>query len=700
MAERLVCFQEITEDMFVDNFVVERVLEKKKWVSYLRCVVTFDTETTSFIHNGQKVGYCYVWAMKIGDYLITGRYLTEFKTLCDMLIKRFNLSDGRRIIIWVHNLGFDFQFFRKYFNFSYVFAMDRYKPIKAFCGGIEFRDSYILTNSSLEHVGKNLRDQTYKKLVGDLDYSKSRHSETSLSHEEWEYIYNDVRVLYQCIVEKMEDENGILTNIPMTSTGYVRRFVRGLCYPKDDKKLSDTYRKLMRSLTIEHYEYNILKAAFQGGFTHGNKNGVGFTHKNVGSFDITSSYPTVCCARKFPMSKGQFVDCTILSEKMFQFYLDHYCCIIEATFYDIESKVSFDDIISISRCSRVVKPEVNNGRIMKANELTTTFTEVDYGVYKRFYKWSGMTINKLIIYAKGYLPKPIVEGILSLYGDKTTLKGVPGEEKNYMLSKNLLNATYGMMVTDIVRDEIIYNDLWDIDSSGSLDAIDKYNKSLNRFLFYPWGIWVTSYARERLFDMMEHCGDDYLYSDTDSVKVLNSFKHADFIKQCNEKILQDVFRVLDYHNIPREKAVPKTKDGVEKPLGVWDDEGIYDEFKTLGAKRYFVKKGDKYELTVAGISKKTGCNAIIRQSENKEITPFEAFDFGLLIPAEDSGKNTHYYIDDSICGYMQDYLGDYSRFESPSSVYLEGASYSLTISPEYDVLLSTISKTMYERIGV
>ena len=31
---------------------------------------------------------------------------------------------------------------------------------------------------------------------------------------------------------------------------------------------------------------------------------------------------------------------------------------------------------------------------------------------------------------------------------------------------------------------------------------------------------------------------------------------------------------------------PKTIEGETKPLGVWDYDGHYDEFKSLGAKRY------------------------------------------------------------------------------------------------------------------
>ena len=73
----------------------------------------------------------------------------------------------------------------------------------------------------------------------------------------------------------------------------------------------------------------------------------------------------------------------------------------------------------------------------------------------------------------------------------------------YLGSKEMVNAAYGMTVTDICRDEIIYDESsqmdWEKQKPNIEDAIEKYNKSARRFLFYPWGVWVTAYARRNLF---------------------------------------------------------------------------------------------------------------------------------------------------------------------------------------------------------
>ena len=138
-----------------------------------------------------------------------------------------------------------------------------------------------------------------------------------------------------------------------------------------------------------------------------------------------------------------------------------------------------------------------------------------------------------------YLPKPIIESLLNLYIDKTQLKGVENKEVEYLLSKGMLNSVYGMTVTDIVRDEHNYNNIdgWFEETGDTLKQIDKYNKSKNRFLYYAWGVWITAYARFNLWTGILAMGTDYVYSDTDSIKLLNYNDHIEYINKYNDVIL-------------------------------------------------------------------------------------------------------------------------------------------------------------------
>ena len=69
----------------------------------------------------------------------------------------YDLSLNKRIIIYVHNLSFEFQFFRKLFNWEKVFSLEQRKPLQAITvEGIEFRCSYLLSGYSLANLSKQL----------------------------------------------------------------------------------------------------------------------------------------------------------------------------------------------------------------------------------------------------------------------------------------------------------------------------------------------------------------------------------------------------------------------------------------------------------------------------------------------------------------------------------------------------------------
>ena len=45
---------------------------------------------------------------------------------------------------------------------------------------------------------------------------------------------------------------------------------------------------------------------------------------------------------------------------------------------------------------------------------------------------------------------------------------------------------------------------------------------------------------------------------------------------------------MSYHKLDISLCTPTTIKGEKKIIGVWDYDGHYDMFKTLGAKRYMV----------------------------------------------------------------------------------------------------------------
>lgn len=674
---------------------------KKVYTYNIPCA--FDIETTSLYYNGEKHAIMYVWALGINGAVIIGRTWEEFINVYEELVNLCETSEKLRLRIYVHNMSFDFQFFRKYLTWDRVFALDERKVVECVTiDGIEFRCSYLLSGYSLVMLGGQLQKYKVEKAVGDLDYSLMRHSKTPLTDKEIGYIINDVVVVMAYIQERIEID-GNITKIPLTKTGYVRQFCKKKCFygfDRDDKQRTwYNYHDTMKALTLTVEEYEQLKREFSGGFTHANAAYSGLSLCDVGSADLTSSYPTVMIAEKYPMSKGKLIKIT--SEKQFGNMLKKYCCLFDLKIIGLRPKVYFENPLSYSKCGKIENAIINNGRVVSADIVYTTVTETDFEILSRFYEWDNISVGNLIRYHKGYLPTNFVKSILSLYKDKTELKDVLGREVDYMISKNMINAAFGMCVTDIVREEFLYseNEWKEPIPPDKETMINRYNKTKGRFISYPWGVWVTSYARRNLFSAICEFGNDHVYSDTDSEKGVNFENHMTYFEKYNEWITERLERALHYHDIEEEAIRPKTIKGIEKPLGVWEIEKGYNKFKTLGAKRYMTYSDNILSITVSGVNKKYAVPFILDScaipynidnygrcivTDDKDIDKaFNMFDDDLKIPADYTGKNTHTYIDHEMTGILKDYRGKYMEYHELSGVHLEKAEYNLSLSKQY-----------------
>lgn len=653
-----------------------------------RIIEVFEDNAPEKIETNDKRSIMYVWQIAINGYTIIGRTWDEFLELCNYLHDNLNLSPDKRLICWVHNLSMEFQYIKDYFKWVKVFALTTRKPIYALCElGIEFRCSYILSNLSLENVGKSLKKYKVQKLVGNLDYDLIRHNQTPLDPEkEIPYIINDVLVVSAYIKEAMEQCGDNITRLPLTSTGYCRNHVKQKCLGHKDSRQYRYYHAKISRLTISGLEeYQQMQRAFAGGFTHCSARHSGDIMYNVDSFDLCSAYPAaLCLSNEFPMSKGKIVKPESTEE--LKRYLKLYCCIFDVKFINIRPRVINENYISISKCFEVKNAVNNNGRLVGADEISITITGIDFDIIRRFYVWDDMKIGVFRIYKKGYLPKEIILSILDLFKNKTTLKGVPGMEDFYTKNKQLLNSIYGMIVTSILMPFHDYKNEegWTITKRDAEKELNIYNKSKKRFLYFPWGIICTALVRRTVASTILAFGDSYIYSDTDSIKAVNAEDHEDYILKYNDYIKRQIKKVSDYYNIPIDMFMPKTIKGETKILGIWEKETKkpWKKFKSLGAKRYMILTSeDELTLTVSGVNKKAAIPYMLEKYGKEKA--FEAFSNNLTIPEGYTGKLTHYYIDDSYSGMITDYLGNTIPYFSKSGIYFEKASYNFSMDALY-----------------
>lgn len=663
----------------------------------------FDTETSS-VHvgydNTDKFAFVYMWAFGILDYVIIGRNITDFIELHNELAEKLDLLNIN-LICYVHNLQFDFQFIRKHFKFSKVFLMSSYDVVSATVeNGITFKCSYHLTGVNLDTIGKNLQKHNVKKLVGDLDYRQIRTPKTPINNVERSYMINDITVLLAHIDEQIEIE-GSINKIPLTKTSYVRRDVRNKCINQENKKARYYYRNMINHLTIEPDEYLLLRRAFMGGFTHANAIHSGKMLDKVSSIDFTSAYPYCMMLPLYPMGKGRKVSVTTSEE--FDYYTKNFCCVFDLRLKNIKSTFLYDHAISFSHCRNIGEHyQLDNGRIVWADSIDITITELDYMLYKNIYSWDSKAVSNFYIYPRGYLPSEIILSVLEYYKKKTTLKGVNGMEVEYMSGKANLNSIFGMMVTDIIRDDIEYiehdeSEPYHTVEADLIEKLNKYNYGYGRFTFYPWGIYITSINRYNLWLGIQEFKDDYVYSDTDSIKGLNYEKHEKWVNKYNNHVIKNLQKTADFLGISMDEFSPIDIKGNKHTLGLWDFEHTYTHFKTLGAKRYMCDINGDYEITVAGLNKLKGCDFIVNSAKEKGVTPYDIFKDGLHVDGENTGKLTHTYINTPIESDITDYLGNTEHVKSLSGVFLEPCEYELKISPDYTKFIFNMFMDYLER---
>jgi len=184
--------------------------------------------------------------------------------------------------------------------------------------------------------------------------------------------------------------------------------------------------------------------------------------------------------------------------------------------------------------------------------------------------------------------------------------------------------------------------------------------------------------------------------------VSNFEKHIGYINNYNESFKSKARGMCQARGIDERRLHPKNIKGNEKWIGMWDDDGFYSKFKTLGAKRYLVcdASDGSIHMTVSGVAK-NGVGFLCRtfgcgyEQSGKYYADdvdslFDAFNDGMEIPPGACGKNIHTYIDEPFTCQIRDYQGHETEIHEESCVNLEETGYLLKISDEYDKLIKSI----------
>lgn len=526
---------------------------------YQHAIYAADFETTADAED------CRVWAYAICDVYEPDS--VRYGTSMDEFI--YDIDELAPCKLYFHNLAFDCVFIFDYIlNAGMEWANERtpgpgqfttlisdsnevYSLELCLPGGlVTIWDSYKLIPLSIANAAKAFGLPESK---GELDYTAYRSPDHVLTDQEVDYIRRDVQIEAMALAQMFEAD--------------MEKMTIGACALSEYKGLvgnAKRFRKVFPLLTRE--EDAIIRKAYKGGWVYANPKYAGQTMGEGISYDVNSLYPSVmasCDGEILPFGKPVPFTGRPEPDELYRLW------------------------IARIRCRFVTKPGHLPCIQLKGNlsflpteyieeskeEVYMTITSVDYDLIRQQYdlevtEW----VDGFYFKASRTLFKSYVSKWVKLKTE-ATLEGNKGKRQ---IAKLMQNALYGKFATRLdVTGRRPYLDEHGIVRYEDLDPEERDG------VYLPVGCFITAWARYKTVRTAQSLGDRFLYSDTDSVKVLG----------------------LDP---PRMRI-----DDVR--LGWWKDEGHFHRFKVLRAKTYMAEYDDpeygqeghdsptKYEVHVAGL---------------------------------------------------------------------------------------------------
>ncbi len=655
-----------------------------------RCIATLDIETTTeeIPAEGGLISYIYQWQMCVDGTVIFGR---TAETLMAFLRELAGTLDGDRLLCYVHNLGYEWQFLAQYFDRDLILGKNLFinsrKPLFVRTEtGIEFRDSFRLTNTGLEAFSQGCPHEKHKE---QFNYRVIRRPWDPLTPEEESYCLRDALGLWEALERLMKGSGDTPATIPLTMTGYTRRYI------KNALRQASRYHAHLRDWQLTKDAFEVAHDCARGGNTHTNRRHSGDILHKVGSADKQSSYPAQIMLNPYPIGKPFTYGATVTDGKeLDDIIAAGYMFFGRFLITNVRVKRNGHPIpdIPLSKCIRpAVKPSLDNGRILASAEIFIAMTSIDWQIFKDVYDYDAIYGTDLWLSLLGPLPKVLRDAVFEKFRDKSVLKhkgtSTPDEKRAYDLSKIVVNGIFGMLYMNPVRDEIVFN----IANMSYKEAPSKWPKmteeafrklQYNYPWSYLWGLWTSALGRWELHEGIKAVGyDNVIYCDTDSIKFIGGSIPKGLL-DLNERITSKA-EALGY---------VAEIDGVRFVPGIWEDEAggadyLYEEFRTLGAKKYaYTLRDGSFHVTMSGVAKKEGAEAIMERAEKEGIRPIEAFEKGAYI--EDAGgfKATYIYAP------IREIRIDGRPVPAASCIVAEPRDYSISLSSDYESLVKFIHK--------
>lgn len=579
--------------------------KKGKKETYINITATLDTETT----NTKDDGFIWSYQMNVAGHNIVIHSWSAFIEVLEWLSSFFRLGTTRKLVVHVHNLGYECWYLLQLLNdkigIKSTLWTSSHKVLTVNLeNGIILRDSLKLFQKSLAGATKGC---PHPKAVNDLDYKVYRTPETELTDSEFRYIVYDVQGLYEAI-ERLKREGGYnAVTLPITNTSRVLHAVCTKC------EHVTGWQKLMQKLALPRDGLQVAYKVVAGGDTHASRFWAGKTVSDCNSYDFKSAHPSQMLTKKFPMGAPvEYGDAT--EEELEEIISLGYGWIGLVAALDLQIIPSNPDpTLSYSKCDYVESmPSLDNGRILTCSGVAAWMDSNDYQRLKMSYKWDTLGASQVWIFRLDYLPKPFRQIVLQYFEQKEAL---PKDTPEYNFAKICVNTIYGACAQKTIRDEYtmhlleeglsITSTSWAETMAGKSDRDIIKSQTRSGKLPFLWGLWTASCTRLELCRLIKIVGwDRVLYWDTDSVK----YKGA----KCPEV---DMYNARQRELCEKLECVIRNRNGKPVYIGSAEDEHPgreygYRKFRALHAKCYAVETDNGLEVTIAGVAKDKGRDAL------------------------------------------------------------------------------------------
>ena len=602
----------------------------------------FDTESCDDINNNNKVRV-WSWSLSntINDIVVYGHTIDDFIDLMKRVYtyKEFNFSKKSKtknvnIRLWVHNLQWDFEFFKYWFidnNYTYyskilyddntvedeILDCDSWNVVEnnnqVYNGSInikmpdikfkktkfksfiklKFYDSSKLVPDSIKKIGKDIIeiDDIFNKIGEEFDYDMIRPYDYQLTELEKCYIYNDVYILKEFIRQYYIKNN--LVGFTASSIAFNNMLNYNFPDAKDKyNEFTKIYPEIKDAKVIK-----LVDMSYSGGYTFCNPSIKGNVVEKEGhSIDINSSYPGVMTYEKLPYGMPKFFKGKYIFDEKYDIAL-------QKVHFDGFKRKNGSNIgfIKIGACENFIQDIREDG--LKKNDyvatnfdengmlktcnynlvLTTFELELLESVYDFYtYRKVGHTVMKgkknllkNIEYVEGIKFKSKIGDFKDFIADCVERKNKynrDGNECGKTVAKRDMNSLYGKFGSGFTRTIMTYN----LNDKGLFSYERKYiNESdydytEKRKYYRAFASFVTSYGRCKLQSVIINV--EKMYGS-------ENFLYSD-TDSCYLTLSVDEIKSLGVE-IDKEK------------LGAWDLETEFTQFKCLGPKKYMLY-GHKY----------------------------------------------------------------------------------------------------------